>query len=153
MSTFDPSFDHTFRAGLPVTPDVSLFADCLPTGYMLHWLTTVGWCSWLFEGRSVVGQSVRTVGSFSTNRLPRDTQRETTPTYIFRTSGLTRTEADVLATVLQSPAVYWLRESDGSVAAYPIYVAPTDTVIWDEAEKSGQLEIRAILPLTRSLRN
>ncbi len=155
MATFDSTFDYTFQdtSSTSTPQSANTFADCRVEGYTLGWLTNCGWAYWLFEGRAVIGQEVAPVASFRQRGTTYDTQRLTQAKTLLRTGGLTRPEAQVVATLQSSVSVYWLKDTGGTVTPIRVYVVPEELPVWNEAEKNGYMEFTILQEQTYSLRN
>lgn len=154
MSTFDLSFDHTFREILDNPGPAPVQAGCRRDGVFLTWLTLQGgWASWLFEGAILRGQSTTSKGQATQAGLLRHTQKETAPTMTLHTASLTEQEADMVGTLRESISVYWLKHTDSNgVNAIPVTVPAGDSPLWDSQTYTNNFSTVITLPSRRSQR-
>lgn len=152
MKVFDLSFDHTF-GGLVLSEVTPSETACRKPGVYLHWLSPTGWASWLFEAYSDTEKTVRAIGSFRRAGLTQYTQKESAEVLTIRTRHLQKWQAEAIATVLESPAVYVMaHDASDVIHSVPVEV-PTGTFpVWRDANRRGQLEFKITLPARRSQR-
>ncbi|GAB3889881.1 hypothetical protein GCM10028803_00380 [Larkinella knui] len=151
MKVFDLSFDHTFGLVLDeVTPSETA---CRKPGVYLYWLSPTGWAGWLFEAFADSEKEVRALGSFRQAGLTRYTQKESAEVLTIRTRHLKKWQAEAIATVFESVAVFVLVHDDQDVThKIPVEVPTGSFPVWKDANRLGRLEGRITLPARRSQR-
>lgn len=151
MSTFDLSFDRTFRELLTdsTTPTQS---GCRKEGIYLTWLTLQGgWMYWLFEGNWIKSQSPSARGVVNQGGLINATQKETAQSLLISTINLTEAEAELVGTIRESNSVYWLKHNaDDTVQPIRVTV-PTDSgELWNARNYVNSFSTVIVLPSRRS---
>ncbi|GAB3643936.1 hypothetical protein [Spirosoma arcticum] len=153
-TTFDLSFDHTFRPlqSNPGPPPQQ--AGCRHEGVYLTWLTLQGgWMYWLFEGSVQRGLNPTSRGKAMQGGVNRSTQKETAPTMVLHTANLTEDEADAVGTIRESISIHLLiHHDDGTVFDVPVEVPDGDAQLWDTQTYTGNFLISITLPSRRSQR-
>ncbi|MGV3556912.1 hypothetical protein [Larkinella arboricola] len=152
MKVFDLTFDLTF-GGLTLSEVNPTDTACRKPGVFLYWLSPVGWAGWLFEAYSDLEKEVRAIGSFRQAGLTRYSQKESAEVLTIRTRHLRKPDAEAIATVLDSPAVYVIaHDKNDAMHLVPVEV-PTGTFpVWKDANRLGQMEFKITLPARRSQR-
>lgn len=154
MSTFDITFDQTFRELLVEGGDSPVQTGCRREGVYLTWLTLQGgWQYWLFEGSVIRGQSSSSRGQYMQGGLSLDTQKDTAPTMTLHTANLTESEADMVGTIRESISAFILQHNpDNSITRIRVKVPTGDAQLWDSQTYTNNFSINIILPSRRSQR-
>lgn len=120
---------------------------------MLHWLSPTGWATWLFEGVIDTGKVVSSRGQYTQAGVKLYTQKESALLLTVRTANISADEADAVATVFDSIAVYLL-VPDTSDAFHPIPVSiePGTFNVHSTRELVHTIELSFTLPAHRSQR-
>lgn len=148
MSTFDLTFDRTFRPALTPTTQPTALDTCRKPGIYLTWLTPLGWSFWLFDGKLNRGLSVSSIGQVTKAGVPLNNKQQT-PIYTVRAPNLTEVEADVIASIYASPAVYLKAvDKSGRWASTLVSIELGTFDIWRSGQGRGGLEVRFSLPPT-----
>lgn len=153
MSTFDLSFDETFRP-LTYDPVAPTQSGCRREAIYLTWLTLQGgWMYWPFEGNVLRGQSPTSRGDARQGGLTNYTQKETAQTMVLHTANLTEAEANAVGTIRESISVYWLKHNeDDTIEQIRVTVPVGDADLWDSQNYTNNFTIQIVLPSRRSQR-
>lgn len=154
MSTFDYSFDRTFREILTDNQAPPTQEGCRKNGVYLTWLTLQGgWQYWLFESSVQRGKNPSSVGAAVQGGLVRPTQRKTSQSMVLHTANLTEAEAEAVTSILESISVWWLKHNDdGTVEAIPVTLPDGEVQTWNDQNYVNSFSITITLPYRSSQR-
>ncbi|QKZ15207.1 hypothetical protein [Spirosoma sp. KUDC1026] len=151
--TFDLTFDATFQGVLitPTTPSVP--GECRTPGAFLTWQSPTGWPYWLFDGPMSTDKTVSSRGDARQAGLTLATQKESAYVITARTSGLTAEQAEAVATIYDSVAVYLLApDKDGVFHQVPVTIDPGTFPVHTSRSATHTLSVTFTLPARRSQR-
>jgi len=149
---FIPVFDYPFQNVLP--PDAVIAVDpCRTPGYLLHWLTLRGWCSYLFQGNTDTDFDVQSKGTYISNDVKVDALRTGGDQLLLRAGSLTQSQVQVLKSIYLSPAIYALMPGPGDkYQLVRVYIEAGTFAIWRDATSRMNLEVKIVLPTINSQR-
>ena len=149
---FETTFDYPFQNVLP--PTVSIAVDpCRMEGYLLHWLTLRGWCSFLFLGNADTDFNVESMGTYNVVNNKQDALRIGGDKVLVRAGSLTKAQTKVLKSIYLSPAVYALLPgSDSKIQVVQVYIEAGTFSIWRDSSSRMNIEVNLIFPTVKSQR-